>query len=285
MQNRPTLCLVCAVLILTAVRGGTAQDPEDEDLLPGVLLTLTASGKTVERIEDDISVQWGSFSPDPRLSAGPFRAEWKSQILLREAGKYRLWAWVQGDISVRIDGQEVLAGSARAAQWLESSAFQIGFGLKPLLVNYQKTSEDGELHLFWSNEPAFPLEPVPAQVLFRDGGRQDLAGIERGRQLFESHRCAACHNPARKPLPPSAPDLQRWVGSLESAATFRQTLAGHAAGRMPSFGLTGAQVDRLWKYLVQISDPPKLDAFPGPDKGRNDKQDQASGLTLLKSTG
>ena len=285
MQNRLTLSLVFTALALTAVRSGTAQDPEDADLPPGVLLKLTADGKTVERIEDDISVRWGSFAPDPRLAPGPFRAEWKTQILLREAGEYRLWAWVRGDVSVRVNGQEVLTGSADVAQWLEGSPFQIGFGLKPLLVNYRTTSAEAELHLYWSNEPAFPLEPVPAQVLFRDGGRKDLAGIERGRQLFEAHRCAACHNPARKPRPPSAPDLQRWASSLESVGTFKQTLAGHGTGRMPSFGLTGAQVDRLWRFLVKISEQPKLDDVPGPGKGRNDKQDRATGLTLLKATG
>ena len=262
-----------------------AQDLEDEDLPPGVYLKLTAGDKTIERIEDDISAKWGEFSPDVRLPAGPFRAEWSSQILLREAGEYRLWAWVSGDVSAKVDGREVLKGFAKEAAWIEGTPFDIGFGLKPLEVSYRKTSTDAELHLYWSNEPSFPLEPIPTHVLFRDGGRPDLAEIERGRQLFEAHRCAACHQREGQPRPPLAPDLTRWTAHLESTSFLKQKLAGHGQGVMPAFGLNGAQVEVVARFLTRSAQEQKLDSLPKPAKGQNDEKDAAAGKTLLISLG
>jgi mono/diheme cytochrome c family protein len=274
-----------SLAVLLACLPAFAQSPEDEDLPPGVYLKLTAGDKTVERIEDDISAKWGEFSPDSRLPAGPFRAEWKSQILLREAGEYRIWAWGTGKVSVKVDGKEVLQGEADEAKWIEGSPFDVGFGLKPLEVSYEKTSDNAELHLYWSNEPSFPLEPIPTQVLFRDGGRPDLALIEQGRQLFEAHRCVACHRRTGDAQPTSAPDLVRWTAGLESAATLTVKLAGHGGGMMPSFGLNGAENQQLRKFLIESAEEQKLEAFPKPGKGRDDAQDRASGMTLLKSTG
>ena len=285
MRNRLISASMTGAVFLATFCSGFAQNFEDEDLPPGVLLKLTAGDRTVERIEDDISANWGEASPDPRLPTGPFRAEWSSQILLREAGEYRLWAFGTGKVSVKIEGREVLKGSVDQPAWMEGSPFDLGFGLKPLEVSYENTSDAAELHLYWSNEPSFPLEPIPTEVLFRDGGRPDLALIERGRQLFEAHRCAACHRREDEPRPASAPDLVRWTASLESTEILKHQLAGHGEGMMPSFGLNVAQVESLWRHLLAGSEKQKLDALPKPGKGRNDENDRTAGMTLLKSTG
>lgn len=277
--------VVLGLSLLLAAVPLAAQDLEDEDLPPGVSLKLTASGKTVERIEDDISAKWGEFSPDVRLPAGPFRAEWTSQILLREAGKYRLWAYVSGEVSARVDGQLVLKGSSREAAWVEGTPFDPGFGLKSLDVSFRKTAKEAELHLYWSNEPSFPLEPVPTHVLFRDGGRPDLAEIERGRQLFDAHRCAACHLREGQTQPSMAPDLTTWTGHLQSTGFLRQKIAGHGQGVMPSFGLNGVQVEVVARFLTESAEAAQLDSFPGPGKGRTDEKDTAAGLTLMRSLG
>jgi mono/diheme cytochrome c family protein len=277
--------VVLGLAVLFVTLPTLAQDLEDEDLPPGVSLKLTVGDKTVERIEDDISAKWGEFSPDPRLPAGPFRAEWSSQILLREAGEYRLWAFASGEVSAMIDGKEVLKGSANEAAWIEGTPFDVGFGLKPLEVSYRKTSKDAELHLYWSNEPSFPLEPIPTHVLFRDGGRPDLAQVDRGRQLFEAHRCAACHRREGESRPALAPDLTRWTANLESTEFLKHKLAGHGQGMMPAFGLNGAQVQVLIRFLTRSAEEQKLESIPKPGKGRDDAKDQAAGMTLLKSTG
>ena len=283
MRNQFAVVLWLSVLVSSLPL--CAQNIEDEDLPPGVSLKLTAGGKTVERIEDDISAKWGEFSPDVRLPAGPFQAEWTSQVLLREAGEFRLWAYVSGKVSAKVDGQEVLKGSSDEAAWIEGKPFDMGFGLKPLKVSYKKTSKDAELHLYWSNEPSFPLEPIPTHVLFRDGGRPDLAEIERGRELFEAHRCARCHQRDGQTQPPMAPDLTRWTAHLESTSFLKAKLAGHGEGVMPDFGLNGAQVEILAKFLTDSAEEQKLESFPKPAKGRNDEKDTVAGMTLIRSLG
>src|SRR4051812_7096947 len=94
-----------------------AQDDDDE-LAPGLIAEYTAGEQTVRRIDGDLAFDWATGSPDSRLPAGPFSARWSGQILLRAEGRYRWHAYLQGDLSVRINDQIVFQGQSERPQWI-----------------------------------------------------------------------------------------------------------------------------------------------------------------------
>lgn len=114
-----------------------------------------------------------------------------------------------------------------------------------------------------------PLVPAPRSI--------DALTLERGRQLYHSVGCVACHAPfeaaatlakplweyedafepapAPPPVPagPRDPRLLRGIGArttLEALARYlRDPLAVHPAGRMPSLALDEAEAEALASYL------------------------------------
>ncbi len=245
-----------------------------------------AAGKTVERIDPGVQFVWGSDAPDPRIPQGEFTAEWTSQLLVRQEGKFRFYAYVQGDVSVSLDDRVVLKGSANKPGWISGDAFEPGFGEKALAVRFRKTGESARVQLFWSSD-AFPLEPIPAQLLFRDGDSPKISAVERGRQQFEAHRCASCHQRDNLPSPLPAPSLAHIVGGTSFDWLARQladpsSVSAHA--RMPHFGFSGDESQAIAAFLVSVAKQPSLQK-PGQQAKKAAVPDDRAGQILLRSTG
>ena len=279
-------CFAIAFVLLGSLLDparGFAQVDESDDLPAGLLGSYTASGKSVERIDSGVSFVWKDAAPDARLARGAFSAEWKGVLLVQAPGKYRLHAFVAGNVGVQLDGKSVLAGESAAAKWISGDEFSPELGLRELSVRFEKTSDAAEVHLYWSSD-TFPLEPLPAHLLFREGGRPDLAAIERGRPLVESHRCARCHLDEKLPQPAAAPDLSRAVAGLPVEVIQKRLSAGHN-GTMPVHGLDANEAASVVVFLQSTAEAPKLSALPKPAKGQDDAKDRAAGETLVRSLG
>ena len=267
-----------------------AQFDEDDDLVPGVIVQFESDGREVSRVVEDIAADWGDSAPDLRLTPGPFSAEWKSQLLIQQTGQHQLHAYVQGRISIEVDGKQVLRGEADAPRWISGGEFEPSPGLRPLSVRFESTGPSASIQLCWSSE-TFPLEPIPAHLLFRAGGQQKLVQIERGRKLFIAHRCARCHADAdgateSRGLP--GPDLNRSIAGINTHWLMRKLTGDESIrGRMPHFGLNREQAAAiaLTLYDVAKNQPVVDDPLPKPAKGRDDAKDRAAGHTLIKSLG
>ena len=144
---------------------GLAQD--DDDFRPGLIAEYRSGETRIERVDADVAFAWENASPDQRLPAAPFEATWRGFVLIRLEAKHRLHAFVQGEVSIELDGQRVLHGSAKQPQWISGDEFVPGFGERPLVVTFRKTEKTAQLKLFWSSD-VFNLEPLPPELLFHD---------------------------------------------------------------------------------------------------------------------
>ncbi|MFO0919378.1 MAG: hypothetical protein U0872_13835 [Planctomycetaceae bacterium] len=138
---------------------------DDEELSPGLLADYQSGEIGIQRVDGDIAFDWSDGgSPDVRLPDGPFRVRWSGQILLRAEGTYRWHAYLQGRLSVRINGSTVLTGRTEQAQWISGDEIALSFGEFPIEVEFESAGPS-RVMLCWSSDQ-FPLEPLPQHVLF-----------------------------------------------------------------------------------------------------------------------
>ena len=283
-------------LVLLGTGPSAADDevlPEvDDEYQPGLVGTYSSGGHTIERIDPDIAFDWKDSSPDTRLPEGPFRAGWRGNLLVRQPGRYRWHAFFSGTIRVRLGGREVLAARSAGPAgpggpgWKSGGEVELAFGEQLLEIDYSRTGKTGSVKLFWSSVH-FPLEPVPAHLLFLPRPRNDLLNLEVGRRLARTHRCNRCHLRTHDPAAPSAPDLSTaTVGSslrslVDQIIDPRKVNPAH---RMPHMGVNPEEARSIVGWLVaaagkvELLEPPKL-KIPDPDKFRQ------AGNQLLMSTG
>ncbi len=284
--SRILIASVCTGTLLLSQAVLFAQFDEEAELPRGLLVRYSVGERSVEKLEENISANWGSGLPDVRLgqSDKPFKARWESQLLVQQEGSHHFYAFAQGKVLIEVGGKVVFDAESKTPAWISSDAFTPDVGFQELIVHFEKSAPEAQLQLFWSTE-VFPLEPLPGHLLFRESGRPDLALVELGRNQFEAFRCGACHKDVLKDEPPlAAPDLTRSVASLSSDWIVRK-LTGHSAGKMPQFDLTNDQATAIAAALVSAAEKPKLDSLSKPGKGRTDDDDRMAGLSLINSLG
>lgn len=275
--------LGCVLLFPTLA---SAQFDEEGDFPPGLLARYSASGRTVERIDPDVSFVWNDSAPDPRLPAGPFNAEWTSLLLVRQDGQYRIHAYLQGEAAVQIDGKTVLTGRRSKPGWISGAAFPMSFGEKSFHVTFRKTSPAARLQLFWSSDH-FELEPLPPQLLFRDEGRPELAAIERGRILYDAHRCNRCHQRENQRNSLPAPALATVATGGNADWLVHKLLrpsdeSPHA--RMPDFGFNEKEARAVAAFLWHAAEKTQL-STPKRLKEKDRAKETRRGEILLRSVG
>ncbi|MCX7422086.1 MAG: c-type cytochrome [Planctomycetia bacterium] len=292
---------------------------EDEEFRPGLIAEYRTGDRRVERVDADITFVWDDATPDARLPGGTFEAAWRGLVLIRLEAKHRLHAFVQGDVTVEIDGQRVLHGSAKQPQWISGDEFVPGFGERPLVVTFRKTESAAQLKLFWSSD-SFGLEPLPPELLFHDdtsfnpnangvgaNGKNatdkptrahadgvavkhladDLALIELGRKQFEGFRCGRCHQRGGEEQPPPGSSLKHFAAS----GFFNDQVSEHFGfGTQepdqiyPRFYLHDPSRDAVEAFLFDQSQPVELEK-PKLVKEADLETERRKGEVLLRSTG
>ena len=193
-----------------------AQDDEDSPFRPGLMASYSAgdgaSRTDASRVDEVIAFDWQTGSPDPRLPAGPFVAQWRGKLWARSVGLHRLACFVQGEVEIKLLGRTVLAGQANEPQWMTSEPIELEFGRHDLEITYRGPGGAGQLAVFWSG-PDFRLEPIPARALLHERQSSPSGDFERGRQLAAALRCAACHADAVASVI-RAPALDRLTGNI-----------------------------------------------------------------------
>ena len=277
------------VVLLVGLVGRAEAEPAEEsdgEFRPGLVAAYTAGTRTVERIDDDISFDWGPSAADQRLSTGKFSARWNGQLLVRQPGRYRLHAFIRGKISVRIGDREVLRAEADKPGWHSGAAFELAFGEKQLSVEFVKTATTARVMLCWSSDK-FPLEPIPAHLLFRPAPRDDLDRVEVGRGLFTAHRCNRCHQRENEIVSAPGPDLTAATTATDPAALVTRIVGetrstDHA--RMPRLGVSPADAAAVVAWLSARGR--RVALLAGPQiKQKDRKSFLASGHLLLQSSG
>ena len=283
---RILIASICSIILLLSNVSSYGQFDETAELPKGLVASYSVGDRTVERLEEAISYDWGASPPDRRLGSADkvFKGQWNSQLLVRQEGKHQIHAFVHGKVRVEINGEVALDAESKMPGWVSGEEFTPDIGFQSLSVQFEKSANKARLQLFWSSE-VFPLEPLPGHLFFREEGRPDLARVELGRNQFDAFRCGACHKdvlPETEPL--TAPDLTRSVAGLSPDWVVKK-LTGHVAGKMPQFELSAEQATAIAAALIDSAEKTKLDALPKPGKSRNNDNDREAGLTLINSLG
>lgn len=253
-----------AVIILVALSAVLVAEEDDNDTVPGLAARYSVGGNAISRIDPAVAFEWKTDSPDPRLARGPFSARWAGQLLIREGSPFRFHAYLQGDVAVTVGGRTVLAGRRELAGWVSGDPVDFGFGERPFEVTFHGAQQGATLKLFWSSA-RFPLEPLPAHLLFCDPSaipeRKQIVQIEAGRREFEIDRCNRCHRrPALFSL--AALSLVHVADGLSRSAIIERIgrrSARPVGERMPTFDLTGDEAAAIAAFLLRSAEPADLD--------------------------
>ncbi len=276
--------LLLAVSVVAVAGSLHAQFDETGDMLPGLLGKYTAQGVTIERLDPCVSFYWGTSAPDERLPAGEFEVDWTSQILMREEGLVTFHAYVEGALTVVLDGQTVLQADAPHAAWVSGAPVEATFGFLPLEVRYQGNAKNARAHLFWSSD-SFPVEPLPQHLLFREEPRPDLALVHTGQVLFDAHRCNRCHQREHDASSPPAPGLFHVTDGLNRDWLIEKLRWGSindSHSKMPDFGFSAEEAGDIAAWIDHFSQPADLVSIP---KIKPPKEGPPEGDLLLKSLG
>lgn len=269
-RNRlPSRCLLFLVLAVTPV----AAQFEDDESRPGLIGHYRGDDeRTFKRVDSRIAFAWGEQTPDRRLPGKDFEVDWSGYLMSQTPGKYRLSAWVDGDLRIELAGKVVLEARAEEAGWFESDVLDLPFDFHPFTVRYRKTSRRARLVLYWSG-PQFQLEPIGGRYLSHDSPETPDLKLERGMHLVRALRCVACHEIPSEPEVLAGPSLAHLEGTLryewlvqrlqsdsqESADSAEATVADR---KMPHFSLSAGDSRAIADYLFAKSDrtewiPPK----------------------------
>jgi cytochrome c553 len=267
---------------------------EDEPFLPGLIAHYRdVQGHTAERLDHQLAFRWGELPPDPRLTAGEFRASWQGNLLSVSRGDYRFFIFGCGEIELKIADHGVIARQTVRNGWVSSSAVSLTADYHALELDFRRTEKGARLMLLWSG-PDFGLEPIPARFLSHPRQKPVERDFERGRLLARVLHCGRCHGEEIPSSPAPALDrlsgnlspdwLVRWLTDNEHGSDERSPL------RMPALGLSDKQAVALADWLLQPRGPEREAKQPdrrssakrGSEKGRPDAK---TGERLFVSLG
>ena len=219
--HRKELFLVVTIVLSFLLGGGLAlgqDDYEDEDevplFLPGLIAEYTGNqGKTFQRLDEVLSMNWGQGAPDIRVPAGNFSARWTGHLQVWTTGDYQFRMYVVGKVRLKVAGAVVLEGEQTEPGWLESEPVNIEWGEQPLEIEFEKTHTDAQISFYWQG-PDFHWEPVATHSLLHQTELSPDNRFQQGRFLARALRCAACHEISDHSQPISAPALDQLGGSV-----------------------------------------------------------------------
>ncbi len=269
------------IAVLPAL-GRPPEDADDEEpFLPGLVADYRdAEGHTATRLDYQLAFHWNEMPPDPRLTAGEFRAIWQGNLLAATRGEYRFFVYGCGEIELKIAGRSAIVRQSVRNGWKSSPAVSLNADYHALELSFRRTEKDARLMLLWSG-PDFGLEPVPPRFLFHPRRKSIARDFERGRLLARVLRCGRCHGEENPPSP--APALDRLSGNLSLAWLVRWLTNNERGGdarsplRMPAFGLSKTQSEALADWLLapreSERDTERRDA-PSPAARASKKRDK-----------
>jgi mono/diheme cytochrome c family protein len=216
-----TRLLLGVLLLLLPTRAAIAQEDDFDRPLPGLIATYRLVGSDeplLTRYEPAPAMLLGpAESPDPRLPAQGWAAQWRGTLEILRPGKHRFAGRASGTLRVRVGSQTVLAMSGGKEE-AAGEMVDLKFGLHPLSIDFQPSGPVATLSLAWESD-SFGREPLPGYVLGHLRTEPPVENLyAEGRLMVEEHSCTACHRP-RQDTPPAASLLTRPGPHLTAAGT------------------------------------------------------------------
>lgn len=221
----------------------------------------------VSRLDRQVAFDWEGGPPDPRLDSGTFTVTWSGTLVTPQPGEFLFAVYAQGNVSLSVNGQQVLAGERANPGWIAGASVSLSGQDVPLSLVFTKTGPQASVRLFWSG-PGFSLEPLPGRALETDAPVAGEDPVPRGAELVAALGCRSCHEFGPPPGDSQAPPLTHRQTGLRAGWVERH-LVGTAAeterNRMPTFGLERQDARDVATFLrtlgtVDLPPVPALDA-------------------------
>ncbi|MCA9053150.1 MAG: hypothetical protein KDA75_04900, partial [Planctomycetaceae bacterium] len=276
------LLAVWALLGWTSLAGA---DDLFEGLIPGLLGRYSDGAVERQRVDADVAFDWQSASPFSEFANEPFTAKWSGVMLVRSDTDYIFSTFAAGEVEITIDGKQVLKGTRETPGWIHGPETALEFGFLPVTISYRKTSAAAACKLYWASR-LFPREPLPHHLLFHEEDDSQARLVERGRVLFDAHRCNRCHirgdslpSAEGPPFIAIAADINPdWI-----VAKLRHRHPEAADSKMPSFAYNEEEATAIGAWLWAINQPPRI--VPLREEKPDKKNPTPDGLTLVRSLG
>ncbi len=284
-QARAILLTVLTAALLGLGASSVRGDDFFDEMKPGLLAYYQDGRSSVPRVDADIAFDWGKTAPVPEISFREFSAHWQGNLFVKLDTSFRFAAYLQGRLTVRVQGKEVLTAQRDQAGWVLGPPVPLEFGFLPIEVTFEKTAPKSVVKLYWSTEQ-FALEPIPAHRLFHEQEDTQARLVEQGRQLYDAYRCNRCHQWTNDILSDPAPPLLTILTDLNPQWLLAKLKHQHAeakTSRMPSFGFQEAEAEAIAAWLQYLQQPPNL-ASPRPLPNKP-KTPPPSGEELVQSRG
>ena len=285
--------LLVVISLATLAHFATAQDDDDEERRAGLIATFAgADGKQFRRIDRTIAFDWQDSRPDARLSDGPFTATWNGYLKSQASGPYRLLAYVNGRVQIKLKNQVVLTGETEERTWIESDPQELEFDWHPIQIQFEKADKDASIALFWAG-PKFTLEPIGSRQFYHDPNNSSDGLFERGELLASALRCASCHDDAKSSSSLAAPDLsklkgnihQQWVVEWLTTSSHRTDDTAKTIRRMPDFEISKEEANAIAAFLYSDSPLQKKRKPPKGDRKKGERLFLTLGCLACHSTG
>lgn len=250
----------------------TSETGSDQPSNGSLNLTKASSSWLDHRVDRMAAIMVPSrTAPAALVPAGPFRVRWEGYVRLPLPLKARFFAECDGAAAVMVNDTrvELAFTTGKPGKTTESAGVtnevSLQGGLNKLVVEYRSPpARAARFRLFWESAE-FAREPLPPSVLFHsadDGQLQDATTLRRGRALFESLRCLACHSSSESATPV---ELRYDAPNLSSVASYRDEWlverlrwserektgsdAGETLRRMPHWRLTDDEARDIVAWL------------------------------------
>lgn len=285
MLNSVGWRVATAAILFLGLGGGTPADDVFEGLHPGLIATYGDAAGSQSRVETSLAADWGAGAPLPGLDPRNFQVEWSGVLFVKNDTTFHFHVHGQGRVTVRVGADVVLEGESLQPGWTTGPPVPLEFGFLPLTVTFEKTSDRAALKLYWSSEE-FPLEPLPHHLLFHEEDDSAIALVERGRVLFDAHRCNRCHVDPDGSLSDEAPPFIAIAADLNPewlVAKLRHQHPEAPHSLMPAFGFSDEQARAVGAWLWHINQPPRI--VPLRPVEADKKNPPPDGMTLIRSVG
>jgi cbb3-type cytochrome oxidase cytochrome c subunit len=256
-----------------------------EGYTSGLVGTYTNGDWVRSRVDSDVAFEWGAAGPFADFPRGPATAEWSGVLFVRSDTNYRFSAYTQGHVKVEIAGRVVLDAASDQPAWVEGPETPLEFGFLPLKVTHAGSPAGSVCKLHWSSR-IFPREPLPHHLLFHEIDDAQARLVERGRMLFDTHRCNRCHVRGDSLPSAEAPPFIAIAADINPdwiVAKMQHLHTGAADSKMPSFGYSAEEARVIGAWLWAINQPPRI--APVRPVEADKKNPPPDGLTLVRSLG
>ncbi|MHB0957473.1 MAG: DUF6797 domain-containing protein [Pirellulaceae bacterium] len=247
--------------------------------------------------------------PSAYLSAGPFAATWTGFVNAELPEQIALSAEVLGEVTVTINGQEVLHTSTPQQELVTGAMVSLQSGPNPLQVRLHSLP-DGQSHVrvFWTRTGKVSEPLAPSELWHDPLAEKDVETgmlLRTGRELVATHHCQRCHGlPAQlahveglaelasdTPLLAGAGDrfraswLQRWIGDPQSLRN-HVTMPGVFAAPADSEAMD-REIEDIVAYVVSLRGAGLQEPVaPRPESSEEDSAELAeAGMILYEDLG